>query len=387
MTGTLERLLERIADGVASSAEVARARDLVAGDARLPEELREIGLTDASDLVGDAVGLLAVLGAAPLFGEGLREALHDAAVEAVSAADLDNGEDDGWLAIAAVLREGLVAEADGFEVADAVMVRLPPPAWAYGPAMAEAVRGEAGAVDVAEAAMASVGESLPAVAEAVRAEAGDVDVLGAVAAALGFEWVSVAEAVIHEAGRVDVAPGVLAALGQSVLPVAEAVLREAGAVDVARPVADELGFDQDAVADAVRFEAGAVDITEEVLSLLGLGAAPVAEAVHVEAGVVDVVDEVRRSVEVQMPQAVQEAPSVPAPANRNWTWGAVALAAVALLTLGVSLFPTGGHDEMPEMHFAAAGELVVEDLEYADDVVVMQAEGDEGAVILWMEDV
>ena len=47
----------------------------------------------------------------------------------------------------------------------------------------------------------------------------------------------------------------------------------------------------------------------------------------------------------------------------------------------------GGSVDVMELEFAAAGELVVEDLEYAADVTVMQAEGDEGAVILWMEDV
>ena len=38
------------------------------------------------------------------------------------------------------------------------------------------------------------------------------------------------------------------------------------------------------------------------------------------------------------------------------------------------------------MLFAHAGEVVVEDLSYGDDVQVLQTEGDEGAVILWVDE-
>lgn len=306
MAGTLETLLERVRDGVASVDEVAQARSLVAHDARLPEELREVALRDDDDLEADAVGLLAVLGADPLFGDVLREALDDEA----ASGDFDEVP-DGWEVVATALREGLVAMADGVDVADAVMHRIPAPSWAWGPALADAVRAEAGEVDVADAVMASLGaEAFAPVADAVHAEAGEVDVADAVMASLGAE---------------AFAP----------------------------------------VADAVRAEAGEVDVADAVLAEL----APAAAA---------------------MPPAVQTAPAVPAQANGRWAMRAFLAAAVALLAVGVSQGLMGGETNAPggaEIVFAAAGDVVVEDLDYADDVVVMQAEGDEGAVILWMEDV
>ncbi len=316
MMGTLEKLLERIRDGAASAQELARARDLVAHDARLPDDLREIGLTDADDLAGDAAGLLAVLGAAPLFDDGLREALSDEAAAALvvdGSVGLDDDFDDAaWDAVARVLREGLVAVADGFEIASAVMGRLPAPAWAYGPVTAEAVRGEAGAVEVVGEAMAHLGGALTPVAEAVASEAGTVDVVGSALTELSLE-----------AG----------------LP----------------------------VSDAVASEAGAAEVAVEVLGTVG-GILPTALPTP--------------------PSVLQDAPPVPAPANRGWTWGAVVMAAVALLVVGLYQLPGGSTDSpLLDFEFAAAGELVVEDLDYADDVTVMQAEGDEGAVILWMEDV
>ncbi len=358
MMGTLEKLLECIRDGVASPEEVARARELVAHDARLPDELREIGLTDEDDLPGDAVGLLAVLGAAPLFDEGLREALSDVAAEVL--ADGEEEHDAEWEAIAEVLREGLVAAAEGVEVVGAVMARLPAPAWSYGPATAEAVRSEAGTVDVAGDAMADLGDALPPVAEAVAAEAGEVDVVSAVLSELSLEGgVPVGEAVAAEAGEVDVVSAVLSELSlEGGVPVGEAVAAEAGEVDVVAAVVEELGL------------------------------ASVREAVTAEAGQVDVADQVLDTVAPAQPSVLQEAPALPAPANRGWTWGAVVMAAVALLVVGLSQLPgLGGSTEDTDLVFASAGELVVEDLEFADDVTVIQAEGDEGAVILWMEDV
>ena len=374
MTGTLEKLLERIRDGAASAEELVRARDLVAHDARLPEDLREIGLTDADDLAGDAVGLLAVLGAAPLFDDGLREALSDEAAAALSvdgSAGIDDDFDDAaWEAVARELREGLVAVADGFEIASAVMARLPAPAWAYGPVTAEAVRGEAGTVDVAGEAMAHLGDALPPVAEAVASEAGTVDVSGSVLMELSLEaGLPVADAVASEAGTVDVVGSVLTQLSLEVgLPVADAVASEAGTVDVVGSVLTELSLEAGLpVADAVASEAGGVEVAAEVLGTVG-STLPTALPAP--------------------PSVLQEAPPVPIPANRGWTWGAVVMAAVALLVVGLYQLPGGSTDSpLLDFEFAAAGELVVEDLDYADDVTVMQAEGDEGAVILWMEDV
>ena len=400
MNGTLEKLLERIRDGVAAPDEIAHARALVRGDARLPDELRSVGLTDEDDLAGDAVGLLAVLGAAPLFGDGLRDVLADA-----GSAMVPDEADDGWEHIAEVLRDGLVEAARDIEVADAVMMRLPP-AWAYGPATAQAVEQEAGSIDVADAAMTELGaaDSLEMlVAEAVRAEAGRVDVVADVLVELGLGTANVlplAEAVAAEAGDVDVVGSVLAelALGSAnVLPVAEAVDAEAGSVDVVPLVLSSVGEQALPVAEAIAAEAGSVDLVDEVFAALELSASvAVAEAVRAEAGDVDVAGAVMDAVAPaapaaapSMPAAVQSAPPVPQPVNRSVVLGAVLMAAVALLTFaGLSQWAPGGGEApqaQAEIVFAAAGDVVVEDLDYADDVVVMQAEGDEGAVILWME--
>jgi hypothetical protein len=98
---------------------------------------------------------------------------------------------------------------------------------------------------------------------------------------------------------------------------------------------------------------------------------------------------------------------MPAPANdvrgfgwfaRRATWGAVALAAAALLAflVGRSSVPGGTSDpmsvatttpvEQEHLEFAQAADTVIEDLEYADGVQVAQIEGSDGAVILWVDD-
>ena len=38
------------------------------------------------------------------------------------------------------------------------------------------------------------------------------------------------------------------------------------------------------------------------------------------------------------------------------------------------------------MRFAMAAEVIVEDLSYSDTVQVMQTEGDEGALIIWLDE-
>ena len=38
------------------------------------------------------------------------------------------------------------------------------------------------------------------------------------------------------------------------------------------------------------------------------------------------------------------------------------------------------------LQFAAAGEVVVHELEYSENVQVFQVEGDEGAMILWVDE-
>ena len=154
------------------------------------------------------------------------------------------------------------------------------------------------------------------------------------------------------------------------------------------------------MAEAVRAEAGSVDVVDAVLGAsLGLASAPpVAEAVRAEAGSVDVVDAVLgalalgarpQAVELErMPSSVGSAPTPPRIANDRRAWATIGLAiAAAMLAtmIGVAM-PWGGSLEDGQMTFAHAGEVVVEDLSYGDDVSVLQTEGDEGAVILWVDE-
>jgi hypothetical protein len=293
------------------------------------------------------VGLLAVLGAAPLFD----------ASSTVEADELEiewSEPDPEWAYIASALADLRQFGLD-VEVVDSVMRDL-------GDDGVLALRGS--------------------VAIALLAEAGDVNVLasGAVSELVG-PWLPVSEAIHREAGAVDVARAVLEELGESSLPILDAVAGEAGEVDVASVVLATLGSDELMVVDAVRAEAGSVDIAAVVLAATGDTALPVAAAVATEAGSVDVAAPVQRRLrESALPSVLVDAPKVPEAANprwsRGWGWAAAALAAVAMVAVGIAQM---GSVAPEEMVFAGAGELVVEDLEYADDVVVMQAEGDEGA--------
>ena len=272
--------------------------------------------------------------------------------------------------------------------------------------VADAVHHEAGAVDVVSAVFEALAlaDASVAVAEAVRAEAGEVDVVAAVLAEVGdAPSLQVLEAVRAEAGQPDLADEVSATLAFSSLPVGEAVRSEGGAVDLAAAVAATLAFEPVPVAEAVQHEAGAIDVVADVAQALAFEPLPLREAVVSEAGAVDLADAVcavlfeaegapaeRAPAAATMPQSVQAAPTVPVPVNRSAVLGAVLMAAVALLMFaGLSQWAGTTDGETPdardEIVFAAAGDVVVEDLDYADDVVVMQAEGDEGAVILWME--
>ena len=89
-TGTAER------DGLADTDEVSRARSLVEQDARLPEELRSVALTDDEDLAADAAGLLSVLGSDDL-GALLAEAVRaeaEAGPEASEGDEVEPGDGD-----------------------------------------------------------------------------------------------------------------------------------------------------------------------------------------------------------------------------------------------------------------------------------------------------
>ncbi len=238
---------------------------------------------------------------------------------------------------------------------------------------------------------------------AVRDAAGEVDVASAVLAEVGAAWVPVGRAVRSEAGAVDVAAAVMDAIGARSLPVAEAVRAEAGRVEVAAAVAAEVGHAVADVGEAVRAEAGRIDVAGEVMAALGATGLPVAEAVRAAAGEVAVGPAVMRALGTAdaMPPAVAAPPAWPAPANRarRWVVALVAVAAaVAVVLFGVNggvtpSAPTGAdvavveaHDADRELQFASASEVQIEDLSFGDDVVVFQDEGDDGALILWVDD-
>jgi hypothetical protein len=152
MTDTLPGLLERLRSGSASASDLARARALVEGDSRLPDDVRRDALAADADTVADATALLGLFGAPLLTGTG------------VSFADLVEGE-----------------SAD-IDVAGAVASELGLPQFA----VAEAIAAEAGEVDVTAGVFAALGLDRVAVAQAVRTEAGEIDIAGRVFAELGL---------------------------------------------------------------------------------------------------------------------------------------------------------------------------------------------------------
>lgn len=443
MAHNLESLLFRIRDGVADEDERMRARALVQADGRLPDELKEV-VDFEDDPEGDAVGLLAVLGADSLFGD--------------------------------VLREGLAAEMSGTveeEVVTAEMVDAP---WPWSEPLVAAVRHEAGEVELVGEVLQEVGltvASLP-IAQAVRSLGGEVEVADAVLAQLGlpaFE-LPLAEALSGEAGEVDLVAAVEAELTDLGLPLAEAIRFEAGELDIADAIVEAVGGERRLpVAEAVREEAGSVAlwtglepvitgswvsamldhelspaahraaarrlrgndeareamtafaslgsdlraaVTEEAgdtpfvwdgvaraigvdpEAVAGWDGALFAEAVRAESGTVDVADAVLSRVTRRMPSSVARVDDLPVPANRGFSIGTVLMmAAAALLILGIpqlyrsAIVDDGGTSialvESGEQ-FASAGEIVVESLDYGDNSNVYQATGDDGALILWVDE-
>jgi hypothetical protein len=303
MATTLETLLVQIRDGTADPATLGRARALVQVDERIPPELRGEVLCEPAEAETDAVGLLAMLGADDDLGLAAAVREEAGAFLAIEIPDLVFDTDDGWEPIGVALREGLVAEADGFEIADAVVRRLPMAGFSWGPVLADAVAAEGGSPDLTEAVFGALEQTFVPVSGAIAAEAGEIDVVAAVMAALAAD-----------------------------LPLAAAA----------------------PVADAVRAEAGSVDVVAAVMAVVD----PVPTA---------------------LPRASNN--------NRGWSFGLVVMAAVALLTVSVGrlVTPLVGVPESGLM-FAHAGDVVVEDLSYADNVQVFQTEGDQGAVILWLDE-
>lgn len=257
--------------------------------------------------------------------------------------------------------EVLVVEGEAASDAAALLMLLGAPDPLTG-LLGEAVGAEAGEPAAPRDAWDALADGLR---EGLRAEAGEIDLAEAVGQRIGgWPWsAAVAEAVRVEAGEAEVDAEVLAALELSGPPVAEAVRWAAGEVEVAQAVMAALSIEGPAVREAVAAEAGSVDVAASVMAAV----APVAAS----------------------PVVVAPAPT-PAPANdaRGWTWAGVALAAVALVVVVVGQLgsPFGAGLEPAALSFAQAGEIVVEDLSYGDDVQVFQTEGEQGAVIIWVDE-
>lgn len=438
----LESLLFLIRDGEAADEDVARARELVAADGRLPDDLREVvDFTD--DPVGDAVGLLAVLGADSLFGDLLREELAfeladdilDAVEEEVEigAADVDGAWEHHDLFVAAVTHE-----AGEVELANTVLHALELPITDL--PLADAIHAFAGEVEVASAVLAQLG--LPAfefpLAAAVSGEAGNVDLLSRIEAELTDLGLPLAEAIAFEAGGVEIADAVIVAIGgEARLPVAEAVRGEAGPVAVwpaieasvsgawvsamldrelstagHRAAVQRLHDDPMArermtafasigseLRTAVLEEAGecpyvwgavaeSVGMSAEVVE--GWDGEAFAAAIRAEAGSVDVASAVMSKVTRTMPSSVDESFEVPVAANKGFNLSALLMmAAAALMILGLpQLMGPGATPTMVDSgaQFASASEIIVEELDYGDNSNVYQATGDQGALILWVDE-
>ena len=95
--------------------------------------------------------------------------------------------------------------------------------------------------EVVDDVMAAIGAERPLVADAIRSEAGEVDIAAEALAQVEAEapW-PVAEAVHALAGPIDIAEQVLSALDAPGLPIAQAVQSEAGAIVIADRVMAEL---------------------------------------------------------------------------------------------------------------------------------------------------
>lgn len=306
MSDRLHMLLVAIREGVASEEAVAEARDLLSGDARVPDELKEDALTERAERAADAAALLSVLGLDDELSQVLRGAISNEAGQMGATTPGVPWEEQRFTGFAEEVR----AASGAVDVAESVLGRVDREGsdWVYGPALAAAVVSEAGAFGgSAEEILLACGlDTGLSISEAVEATAGDVDLVDRIFEALALE------------------PAV-------------------------------------AVADAVRFECGTVDVRDAVMAEV----APTASSVD-------------RLV------------TVPEPANRSWgAWVTAAVAAAVLLVVGpTALGPnsstSGGLVE--PIRFAMAAEVIVEDLSYADTVQVMQTEGDEGALIIWLDE-
>ncbi len=249
--------------------------------------------------------------------------------------------------------------------------------------LADALRDEAGPIDLADAILAKVAPHEPKVpvAEAVRDEAGTVDVAEDVALFSDDAWISAMldhelEPRVHRlAARHLMTTGAgvrMTELAEVGHVLREAVSEEAGQIDLWDDVAHGLGvahpeevagWDGSLLAEAVRAEAGRVDVADEVVS------------------------RVRRSALAAGPTAA------PVAANdrtvRRWV-GSLALAAALVLGVMVGREVTRGPDAPAafDIQFASADEIAITDLTYAEDadVTVFQGSDDNAPLIIWVEE-
>lgn len=412
MAGKIENLLRQLRDGATTEADVARALALLRDDGRVPEELLDGLFVD--DVAGDAAGMLAVLGADDLFGAALRDAVISEAHVVDGASSTAFDEIAAALAVpwaeGPLLADAIAAEGGDVDLAASVIAALGGRDLPVGPAVGHA----AGLVEVVGSVLGALelGDDLDGslVAAAVRAEAGSVSLWPSIEPVLGEAWVSamgdgelpagpVREAALAQLRAVPEHAHTMTAFAKLGREVRAAVLDEAGAVDavvqggvwagVARDLGvhpeQVVGWDEAQLAHAVAAEAGVVDVRRAVMSQVLMSAAT--EAARTS----------NREAPVGMPRSVQTAPVVPAPANNPWlasvSFSAIAIAAIVLLVLAVSPYRLGGGGlggdrfmETGEARFAAAGEIVVEALSYGGGTTVFEAIGDDGALIIWLDE-
>lgn len=366
----LLQLLREIRDGTATPEGLARAKALAAAELRLPEGIRQGVLEDQP--AAEAAGLLELLDG----GDSLLAELAEA-VRQEAGVGPGVQVDDAWAGVGLALGQAVAAECGDIEVSTQVLAVL---------------RAEAGGVFA----------EVP-VADAVRALAGEADVGDDVMARLDGAWVSamldnelapadrqVAVRRLLEATSARVEMTALADLGRDLRgavaasagdtpPLWEGVAR---AVGIADP--NEVpGWEMVPLADAVRVEAGDVVVAEAVMATIRRQA--VIEAIRLPDPQVEG-RESAVSPSSGRPREVLPRFFIPG-------WGGFAIAAAAALVavlLRQGWSPTELETVVPvgteEIAFAMPDEIVIEDLSFADDVTVFQAEGDEGALIIWIDD-
>ena len=381
----LHSLLEMLREGRSDAALVDAARALLEESPLAGTDMLETVFVD--DVRGDAALLLELLqDRASASGSLLAAALRS---EATSDA-------------------GLVEEIMGAVHAEPTVSDVEAPAI---PEVADAVRDEAG--ELSEDLGREYAE-LPALAEAIRAEAGRL------AKDFGVDYAAltspIAEAVRGEAGTVDVVEQVMAQLGthrvgEQMSAMFDGELRgEARAalakVLLANPALQrELTLLADLsreVREAVSEERGPVPYMWEAIGrgmgleapeeVPGFDGASVTAALRAEAGPVDVADAVMDAI---LRQDVVEEPDVPEAISQQWGIAAtLVIAAAAMLMVlpqwigEVDPADTSTAPAAPLMaELAKEGEVEVLEISADEEAVfgVIPADGD-GPLIIWVDD-